>query len=520
MRKPVPVVAALVFSFLAAARSTAQGPLTLDYAGGLLYEPFRFTVGGGEPGDIWILAFANTQGPLPIAIADPIDPRSWDLDFSMFYYAGGFGFVPAADPSHTLTNSDPSLIGAHLYAQAFTIFGSPTLVDALSNGILIVAAPGHGASIDTYHAPIQTRAFAVAARLPDGDHMIFGGNDGALQGGTYLKTSERYGRKLQTFSAGPDMQTERSFAASVVLNDGRVLICGGNNDLNVPQASAEIYDPATNTIAPTAGPMSQARYFHSLVKLANGRVAAIGGSTAVDNSSPINAAFKIVTSATKSVEIFDPASGTWSNPPSLLLPRARTGIAAALLPDGRVLVAGGAGPNVLFPGIPEFFKTAWVTNTAVTSWTQTGDLDTERALATTTTLPDGKIMVSGGAFGSIATLAINALTNVAVYNFTSGQFEAKPPMAVARAGHSATYMASVNGVIVCGGGSGSVLSPNVTTAVEAWDGVSWIPHGNTNHERAFHYAGVTSDGERIFLFGGIESGGTTPVVGSAELFAP
>ena len=56
---------------------------------------------------------------------------------------------------------------------------------------------------------------------------------------------------------------------ATLLNDGRVLVTGGNN--NGPLDSAELYHPATNGWS-KAAPMNYARHGHAAVLLNDGRV--------------------------------------------------------------------------------------------------------------------------------------------------------------------------------------------------------------------------------------------------------
>lgn len=518
MRHTLPALALALAPHLAPA-AAAQG-LDLDVSGGIANENWRFTLNGGQPGDYWVLAFADTMGPTPIVFVDPNDSRYWDLDLSMFSYAGAFGVLPAGSPCFQLQNVYfPTFYGAHLYGQAFTLPGATTLVDLLSNNIAIVVAPGHGASVDTIGKPSRSRAFMPGARLPNGNHIVFGGNDGALQGGTYLASVDLFERRIldvKTAPAVPDLSTTRSFHQGIALNDGRVLVCGGNDDFNNVLSSAEIYDPATNTLTPT-GSMSQARYFHSLVKLADGRVMALGGSTAVNASgTAFDAAIAIVNSATDAAEIYDPSTGQWT--PAAKLPWKRTGTASVLLNNGKVLVATGAGPGIL--SIPSFYRDAALYNPANNSWQTIAQAPgATRALATAAALPDGRIVLSGGAQGNVLTLSLNALADVSIYTPGSNSWAAGAALPLARAGHSATLMPSGQ-LVVCGGAQGNVLAPNVTTQVDAFDGTSWTTLGALNHERAFHYAGVTHDGERVFLYGGIETGGISAYFPTCELFAP
>ncbi|MFN0204785.1 MAG: Kelch repeat-containing protein [Planctomycetota bacterium] len=513
--------ATALLTALAITANPANGQqLTLDVSGGILGENWNFTVTGGEPGDFWVIALADTTGPTPInLVLGDGDPRNFDLDLSMFSYPGSFGILPAVNPVFQFPNIYAPYIGVHVYAQAFTLYGNPYTVDSLSNNVVIVVAPGHGASVDTVGDPTRARAFMPGVKLTNGDHVIFGGNDGALQGGTYLKSNELFNRQLQFFSVAPtipDLSIERSFHQGLALNDGRFIITGGNDDLNNTLTSTEIYDPTSNTFSAT-GSMNQKRYFHSIVKLNDGRVMVLGGSTAVNASgTPFDAALAIVNSATDICEIYDPSNGVWTQTANM--PWKRTGLSAATLPNGRVLACMGAGS---FLGIPVFSNNAAIYNPATNTWqTIANATGTGRALCTTTTLNDGKIMVSGGANGSVATLTLDAKAAVSIYDpVTNAWLAGVPTLLTARAGHVATIMPDGT-LIMSGGASGNVLAPSVTTAVDKWDGVSWTTIGNMNHERAFHYAGLSHDGERIFLFGGIETGGTTSGFPTAEFFAP
>ena len=116
------------------------------------------------------------------------------------------------------------------------------------------------------------------------------------------------------------------------LTDGRVLVAGGHQaSLGAPTAGAEIYDPKKGTWS-KAGKLATARSELTLTALSNGLALAAGG--AVRDSA------RAITAYSKSVEVYDPTTNTWSSLPDLAQPRY--GHTATLLHDGRVLVAGGA----------------------------------------------------------------------------------------------------------------------------------------------------------------------------------
>jgi hypothetical protein len=124
------------------------------------------------------------------------------------------------------------------------------------------------------------------------------------------------------------------FGSSVMYRAGKVLVSGGGADWNQPTGgTSAVLDmtaptPAWRSVAPMAYP----RYQHSLVMLPDGKVLAIGGAATVDQATP--SAGPLVP------EIWDPATETWTAVAPMAQPRMYHST-ALLLPDGRVLAAGG-----------------------------------------------------------------------------------------------------------------------------------------------------------------------------------
>ena len=81
-----------------------------------------------------------------------------------------------------------------------------------------------------------------------------------------------------TWSSAGQMTQARSGAAAVLLNSGQVLITGGTDSSGSPQATTEIYDPATGVF--TASPsMTVPRANHAAIVLKTGDVLVTGGLT-------------------------------------------------------------------------------------------------------------------------------------------------------------------------------------------------------------------------------------------------
>src|SRR3954471_2634892 len=99
---------------------------------------------------------------------------------------------------------------------------------------------------------------------------------------------------------------------ATVLADGRVLVAGGAGSAPVasaPLASARLYDPATNVWSDT-GSMNVARQGQAAVLLHDGKVLVAGGCA--PGATPDAAC-----DYTGTVEVFDPATKTWSNKASM-----------------------------------------------------------------------------------------------------------------------------------------------------------------------------------------------------------
>jgi hypothetical protein len=129
--------------------------------------------------------------------------------------------------------------------------------------------------------------------------------------------------------------------STVQYRPGKVLMAGGGSAF---LAASEQHAATLDVGAPApswqpTGSMAFGRYMHSLVMLPTGDVLAVGGSTDADEQSA---------SPTLPAEVWDPQTGAWSTLAALTDPRMYHST-ALLLPDGRVLVAGGghngAEPN-------------------------------------------------------------------------------------------------------------------------------------------------------------------------------
>ena len=96
-----------------------------------------------------------------------------------------------------------------------------------------------------------------------------------------------------------------------------------------PISGAEVYNPSSNSWQTVN--MPTARTLHTATVLADGRVAVCGGGQGT-----LTAPTSI-----NSVILFNPSSNSWSTAPNLV--SARASHTAQLMPDGMLILFGGAG---------------------------------------------------------------------------------------------------------------------------------------------------------------------------------
>jgi hypothetical protein len=134
--------------------------------------------------------------------------------------------------------------------------------------------------------------------------------------------------------------------------------------------------PSVNTFAASTPTMNAARGSATATLLPNGKVLIAGGSS---NGSPLS-----------STDLYDPVSNTFAAAASTApMNTARFQATATLLPNGMVLIVGG------YNGSEQFSSTELydpVTNT----FAATPVMNTARYAATATLLPNGKVLIAGG----------------------------------------------------------------------------------------------------------------------------
>jgi N-acetylneuraminic acid mutarotase len=269
----------------------------------------------------------------------------------------------------------------------------------------------------------------TATLLPDGKVLVAGGANCPQSCPAPLNTAELYDPATGTWSPTGNMSVAHWEHTATLLADGNVLVAGGYSGPGlVVTATAELYDPATGVWSRT-GSMQAARYAQAAATLADGRVLVAGG---LGPSNPMLA----------SAEIYDPASGGWSSASAMSTARAHP--TATSLPGGTVLVAGGCGDvSCLSTGI----SSAELYNPSTGAWTPTGSLMVGRGEHTATLLPGGQVLVAGGCCEPQTEIS---LSQAELYNPATGVWSPTGPMAAARSSQTSTLLP--NGQVLVTGG--------------------------------------------------------------------
>ena len=256
----------------------------------------------------------------------------------------------------------------------------------------------------------------------------------------------RFGHSA-TLLDGPACQT-----AAPPAYCGKVLVAGGFAGLTGTNAQpvltqAELFDPASGTFAPTAA-MATRRSLHAATMLRDGRVLVAGGRTC--NQPPPTACD--FTFRTDTAEVYDPATGTWTATGNTMTVARHTN-AAAVLPDGKVLVPAGSGASTAG-------TTAEIYDPVANAWSfVAAPLNQERARAGATVLADGRVLLAA---------SFPQTSSAELFDPATRSFSATGPMTTF--GRFSTYFALLpNGrVLAAGGGNGGATAEIYDPVTNGW----------------------------------------------------
>jgi Kelch motif len=286
-----------------------------------------------------------------------------------------------------------------------------------------------------------------------------------------------------------DMSTPRVNFTATLLKSGKVLVVGGQVEWVVPgNTTNSVEIYDPNTRKFTeAASLGSPRAGQTATLLPDGRVLVAGGYTSLG------------TQALSSTEIYDPANDTWT--PGAPMSLARAQAAAVLLKNGTVLVVGGGQTGVMGTGTQPAGTLAETYDPAKDAWMPAGNMAYGRAVyPTATLLADGRVLVVGGRalFNSPET----AVERSEVFDPSKNRWSAVPAnnRTGSRQDQSATLL--TNGDVLIAGGSpipdasvsySDLFSPKTN---------SWVSIPNMHSPRCGQGAALLPSGNAMVIGGG------------------
>ena len=292
-------------------------------------------------------------------------------------------------------------------------------------------------------------------------------------------------------------------AATVVIG---VVVFGGALYLLQPREAAvgnpsEMPSPSSSSVQPTAAfwtataSLPTPHYGHTATLLPDGKVLVAGGL--------------LRNGATASAWLYDPSTGTWTATRNMVTPRQFA--SATLLLNGKVLVAGGGSTA---SGADS--TSAELFDPSTGTWRATANMVRPHSQATATLLPNGQVLAAGGGTGTPSTATAE------LYNPDTGSWTATKNMTAPRQDQTATLLPDGK-VLIAGGYDDTITAanggiPEDVASAELFDPAtgSWVATGSMADPRGGQMATLLPDG-KVLVTGGV-GGGPGAIV--AELYDP
>lgn len=324
-------------------------------------------------------------------------------------FAGSGGFSNTGSMNDARTNHTATLLAN---GEVLVAGGNNNTTGYLSSAEIYDPSKGKWTPTGSMTVP---REGHDAVLLSNGQVLVAGGINDTTGGCSTLASAELYNPSTGAWTATGSMTTGRYSFVLVALTNGQVLAAGGTNCGGGGLTSAELYNPSTGMWTPT-GSMTIGNETNWAVLLQNGEVFVLNdniyhpstGTWTTTSSDPIAAHAPVVLLPNGSVytggtiqgdSIYNPSTNQWTNfpPPPCTTLHQSCESAGALLPTGKVLVAGGPTfVNAKPYPIEETNGLAGLFDPSTLTWASTGSMSKSRLGETMTVLLNGQALVAGG----------------------------------------------------------------------------------------------------------------------------
>jgi hypothetical protein len=427
-----------------------------------------------------------TNPPPPVINTSPAPTLGFVNQFYSFTFTATAGLAP-----FTWTESN-ALPPGLTCCNGGILSGTPTMTGSFPISVVVQDSLGRTAAPQNFNIQIAqsfsstgsmetSRAFHSATLLNDGRVLVAGGQSAPLVSSSALASAELYDPVSGNFSPTGSLNAARTQQTATLLLNGMVLVAGGRDSSGNALATAELFDPAAGSFSPT-GSMANARFSHTATLLNDGRVLVTGGSAT---------ASKILASA----ELYDPSTQKFA-PVAVPMETPRAGHTATLLKTGKVLLAGGSDPAGPL-ATAELFDSS-----SQTFVPTTGNMTVTRTEHTATLLQDGTVLIQGSANQAAE-----------LFDPNHGSFAPTGTLTYAPFRLLSTATLRSDGTVLVAGGDYEVGqgAPDCTVqlhqsvaATSLFDPASgsFTPAGNLSPGRTAHTATLLQDGH-VIVTGGI-----------------
>lgn len=330
------------------------------------------------------------------------------------------------------------------------------------------------------------RAQHTATLLADGRVLVVGGR--GVDGLTALASAELFDPRTRRWSRAAPLHFGRAQHTATRLADGRVLVTGGVAPASTGDDARFVALASAEVYEPRRNtwtelaPMADARASHTATLLPDGSVLVVGGA----REQRVELA---------SVERFEPQRGRFQPLLPLLIPRAQH--AAVGLPDGSVVVLGGRARRAGLHGpVSQVLDAAERFVPATQTWQLLPSMSEARQRPAALAQGD-EVLVIGGQTGTSSTNLIEA------WALGARAWAHRPGLAMGRSGHTATRL-SAGDVLVVGGEAPTAVD---TPWVQRWrpDARRWCVAGQLRASRKGHTATLLPAGG-VLVVGGTSGG--------------
>ncbi|MBI3287898.1 MAG: hypothetical protein HYZ74_00085, partial [Elusimicrobia bacterium] len=242
------------------------------------------------------------------------------------------------------------------------------------------------------------RASHTATLMTNGCVLVVGGNKGGVAATESAEVYNPATHAWTTIRADGAAPTKvRYNHTATLLNDGKVLICGGQDATGAAIQACEFYTPTSCTAGSfgSAGTLLQARYNHTAVLLKDGKVWFAGG---------FNPSGAISNNYLPTTERYNPSANTYQSASPLI--EGRSNHTATLLGDGKVLVVGGYNLRDALAN-RGILETAEIYDPVANTITPAAPMTARRSAHASVLSASGEVMVLGG-LGNITTTYVTS----------------------------------------------------------------------------------------------------------------